>query len=560
MTSHADPAADPPAAGSADARGWKGGLQQCMSWLHTWTGLVLSVVLYFMFVTGTAGYFNSEIDRWMQAQPPAARAPHMDARTMLDTGVARLRQVMPDARNWSVSLPNGRRNPDLALYAEPKPGADGKAGKEFSEQLDPATSAPRAGALKTGGGDALYVMHYSLHYIPYEVAIYIVGIATMFMLVAIVSGVIVHKKIFADFFTFRPGKGQRSWLDAHNVISVMSLPFFVMITYSGLVFYTYDYFPSVRTALYGAGKEAQQTFEREVYGEESFYDTPAAGRAAQMTPLLPLVEQAAAAWGGMERVSYIEIINLNDASARIRVSARRERSVNPDYVSWWFDGVSGAPLSTPGAKGKTGADNFSDTITALHEGHFASPVLRWLYLASGLLGAGMIATGLLVWTSKRRQQLGKRGEPDAGLKFVEHFNVGIIAGLPIAVAVYFWANRLLPADLATRADWELHALFIAWALALAHAALRPTPCAWREQLALAAALYGLLPLLNALTTQSHLAASLPAGDWVLAGFDLTMLVLGTGFGWAWIKLRGRTVGRPAASETLTATRSPASLS
>ena len=75
----------------------------------------------------------------------------------------------------------------------------------------------------------------------------------MLMLVAVFSGVITHKKIIKDFFTFRPGKGQCSWLDAHNVVSVMSLPFFVMITYSGLVFFLYQYMPAGRDVVYGSG-------------------------------------------------------------------------------------------------------------------------------------------------------------------------------------------------------------------------------------------------------------------------------------------------------------------
>jgi hypothetical protein len=55
------------------------------------------------------------------------------------------------------------------------------------------------------------------------------------MLVAIVSGVITHRRIFADFFTFRRNKGQRSWLDAHNATAVLALPFHLMITYTGLI-------------------------------------------------------------------------------------------------------------------------------------------------------------------------------------------------------------------------------------------------------------------------------------------------------------------------------------
>ena len=62
-------------------------------------------------------------------------------------------------------------------------------------------------------------MHYALHYMPYEVAIYIVGVATLFMLLALVTGIVVHKKIFVDFFTLRLGNGQRSWLDSHNSLS-----------------------------------------------------------------------------------------------------------------------------------------------------------------------------------------------------------------------------------------------------------------------------------------------------------------------------------------------------
>ena len=57
----------------------------------------------------------------------------------------------------------------------------------------------------------------------------------MVMLVALVSGVITHKRIFVDFFTFRPRKGLRSWLDAHNALAVLALPFHLVITFSGLL-------------------------------------------------------------------------------------------------------------------------------------------------------------------------------------------------------------------------------------------------------------------------------------------------------------------------------------
>src|SRR3546814_19289664 len=74
----------------------------------------------------------------------------------------------------------------------------------------------------------------------------------MAMLVAILSGIVTHKKILADFFLLRFGKGQRSWLDAHNASSVLFLPFILMITSPGLVSLSPHYLPLVIAATYAA--------------------------------------------------------------------------------------------------------------------------------------------------------------------------------------------------------------------------------------------------------------------------------------------------------------------
>lgn len=52
------------------------------------------------------------------------------------------------------------------------------------------------------------------------------------------------------------------------------------------------------------------------------------------------------------------------------------------------------------------------------------------------------------------------------------------------------------------------------------------------------------PLVNAATTDRHLGVTLPASDWALAGFDLSMLGLGLAFGWLAWKLTTR-AGRTA---------------
>jgi uncharacterized iron-regulated membrane protein len=69
---------------------------------------------------------------------------------------------------------------------------------------------------------------------------------------------------FQDFFTFRPGKGQRSWLDAHNASAVLTLPFLFMIVYTGLAHFYTSYMPWPLQSLYGQDRSAYSRYESEL--------------------------------------------------------------------------------------------------------------------------------------------------------------------------------------------------------------------------------------------------------------------------------------------------------
>ncbi len=486
--------------------------RRSMAWLHTWAGLLLGWVLYFMFITGTAGYVDTEIDRWMVPELPRAGAAFdpLAATRLAQASLAE--NAGADAGSWWIDYPVGRDKPYLQIWWESK--EDGWRDR----RLDGASGEPLVGR-DTAGGQTLYRMHWKLHYLPKVASDWIVGVATLFMFVALVTGVIVHKKIFADFFTFRPGKGQRSWLDAHNVASVVTLPFQLMITWSGLIFMMFIYMPLVIAAWYGPGEEGRQLFLDDVFEPPALID--ARGEPAPLVALDAVVAAAQRRWGGAP-IASLEVRHPNDAHARIVV--RGDSAAGPLRAAdvLVFDGVSGALLGEQPAL-HSPAKGFRDLMLGLHEGPFAGPLLRALYVLSGLLGAAMIATGLVLWVVKRRKQQEKaRQAPHFGLRLVERLNVATVIGLPVAIAAYFWSNRLLPLDLADRAEWEVHTLFLVWLALFVHASLRPAACAWAEQSRLAAAAFALLPVVNALTTERHLGASLPAGDWVFAGFDLAM--------------------------------------
>ncbi|WP_288689043.1 PepSY-associated TM helix domain-containing protein, partial [uncultured Acinetobacter sp.] len=216
------------------------GPRQSMSWLHTWASLILGWLLYAIFLTGTLSFFKNEITVWMTPEVHQS-VPASSQIQQTQVALNYLQQNHPNAGAWNILLPNTRQNATLVTVREQ--GEDPRArrgGKQI--YIDSATGEvlkPR----ETRGGSFLYRFHFELYGMPRIWTRWFVGIATLLMLVAIISGVITHKKIFKDFFTFRSGKGQRSWLDAHNATAVFALPFHIMITFSGLLLLLFTIMP-----------------------------------------------------------------------------------------------------------------------------------------------------------------------------------------------------------------------------------------------------------------------------------------------------------------------------
>jgi uncharacterized iron-regulated membrane protein len=182
-------------------------------------------------------------------------------------------------------------------------------------------------------------------------------------------------------------------------------------------------------------------------------------------------------------------------------------------------------------------------MAGLHFAQFGGYPMRWLYFLCGLVSCAMIATGLMLYAVKQRKQT-KANQPF--LRFVESTNVAVVAGLSLACIALLWGNRLLPAELASRQDWELRLFFGIWALSWVHAWLRAPLTAWREQLSAVAVLSLTLPALDLLTTSASL-------DSMRLALTVTVAVMGLLLGWAaWkapvpvaAKVPSTTLSRPA---------------
>lgn len=524
----------------------KGTLRQSMTWLHTWSSLIVIWLLFAVFVTGTLAFFRTEITHWMQPEGHNASQPQQAAATAIE----RLQTLAPNASRWDIQLPGERSRLTGLSWSNPGEAMERRRGPMLS--IDPA-SGETLDLRETAGGNFLYRFHFELYGLPRELGRILVGIASMLMLVALVSGVIMHRKIFTDFFSFRPGKKTASWIDAHVIGGVLALPFHLMITFSGLILLA-------SSLLFWNGGEQRNGPppmgpQAVSHGSHANPERPARDNtpspsgidsAYQHSPdINAMIRQAQTLWDAPVNAITVEQPNQADARWQLSTSSREGLTSGRNGRQLVFDhqGQLLENRAEPEATGALAATH--SVLRVLHEARFADTTVRWLLFASGILGSLMVATGAILWVVKRsRQQLGQ-----FGYELVSTLNLAAIAGLLIAIAGYFWANRLLPALLDNRESWEIRVFFGIWTLSLLHALFRHQRLGWALQLGVAATLFGLIPLLDPLTSSTGLWFALQQGDWIRLLFDLVCLLLALVLLVAVMYLRkAPAVRRPAISE------------
>ncbi len=522
--------------------------RHAMTWLHTWFGLALGFVLMACFFFGSLSVFDREIDRW--AIPESRFAPQpmpsfdkvlrpvfedmKPSQQSLEFMQDKVNGPMPErfdtVRNWGAYTTH--RDPMLSLFAgyvvpNAKNPDDGVRG---NRTIDPRSgSALPDDQLKVGSG-FLYPLHYSLTFYWKGLGFWIVGFAALMMLVALVSGVVMHRKFFREFFTFRPKKAvQRSVLDLHNMMGVLALPFHFFFAFTGLVIFAGIYFPVSHTQL-----EPLHELHEQHEAQTTGLPHDRAGVAAPLASVDDMVREAQRRWaakGMAGEVGLLSLRHVGDANGYVSVFR-----AGTDRIALVGDGIhfkasTGELLREDPPR--TAVDSLNTFLTGLHLQHFRHWLLRWLYVLGGLMGCVCIATGFIFFVEKRKKQHAKQGRQ--GSRIVDALAVTTVTGMLIATCTILIANRLLPASLPSgwppRGDLEQYLFWAGWVAAMAHAFWRSAPVAsgqpnpaWREQCWAVAAMAVLAVGLNWITTGDHLLKTVGEAYWPVAGVDLSLLV------------------------------------
>lgn len=503
--------------------------------VHTWTGILTGMALFIAFYAGALTLFKEPIARWASPRPAAEMAPLETAPDL----IARTLAARPDvAKGFTIHLHEAEDVPARMGWEVRDPQADDhdeSSVRHYVARLDAGGTVQIDPAEPSGLGNFIDVLHRVVG-LPADSDPnrWFMGVVASLYAMALVSGVIVLlPSLVKDFFALRVGKNRkRMWLDAHNVVGIISLPFHIVMALSSVVFAFHDGIYDIQDRLMYGGK-LEAVFQR---GGAAAPDAAPRDPSAMLTPEA-LLTQARRVSPSFEP-SALQYTQVTAPRAIVRIWGKDPAAVSPrargGFVA--MDPYSGKVLSTDYLSGRQDAANlWVSSFFALHMASFGGAAVQWLYFLLGLAGAWLFYSGNLLWIESRRKRADRRtgAVPVQRLdtRLMASATVGVCLGSVCGISLMMIGAKGLHGHVGDLDAWLKGLYYAAFFAAIGWSFLRGGAAAAVHLLWLAAALALAIPatsLLGALIPASGLwAHTSPA----TLGVDATASVMGLGFAW-----------------------------
>ncbi|ODP38695.1 PepSY-associated TM helix domain-containing protein [Sphingomonas turrisvirgatae] len=489
--------------------------------VHGWSGILLGLLLYAVVLTGTAAVFAHEIGAWS--------AGHVATRSVfekpVDATIRRLAAQTPAAYHDDVNLWETGDHGLGVFFHRHETGAEGvptEAGYFYQLDHDGRVLNTTKGTIDDLFGprndDALATFlvdtHVRLH-VPNPWGLLLTGILGLAMLVAAISGVLIHRHLFKDIFTLR--RRASSVLvnrDKHSVAGTWSLPFAFVLAFTGSFFSFYGTIgvPVVAMAAFGGDVEA---LSEAVYGTPGTPDP----RPVPVGNIDRITGDAIARAGGVPTFIAIEKFGRADS---VVTSYHDPKAGDVEPVALLYSGASAQFVrekAVVGAQPSTGG-TLVGIMGPLHFGNFAGMLSKAIWFGLGFAMCYVTYTGMRLWVVKRRGEARSLAWLERTLSVV---GFGLPLGLAVAAAAF-----LVTMPLGTAVYWTTAAFLIASALAILAGALAPSNAALTKLLKGATGVTMLaLPLLRLFVAGGPgWGETVAAGQPVIAALDLAFAIAG----------------------------------
>lgn len=435
--------------------------------VHGWSGILLGLLLYAVVLTGTAAVFAHEIGAW-SAGHTASRSAFLQP---IDATIRRLAARTPAAYHEDVNMWETGDHGLGVFFHRHETGSDGvptEAG--YFYQLD---NRGRVLTVASGTVDDLFGprnddalatflvdTHVRLH-LPNPWGLLLTGILGLAMLVAAISGLLIHRHLFKDIFTLRrrasPVLVNR---DKHSVAGTWSLPFAFVLAFTGSFFSFYGTIgvPVVAMAAFGGDVEA---LSEAVYGNPGTPDP----RPATVGNLDLITADAIRRTGQVP--TFIAFEKLGRADAAV-TTYHNPKSGDLDPVTLLYDGASAQFVRVKaqvGAQPSAGG-TLVGIMGPLHFGNFAGMLSKAIWFGLGFAVCYVTYTGMRLWVVRRRAE-------SRSLAWLERTLSVVSFGLPLGLLASA-AAFLIAMPFGTAVSWTTTGFLIAAALVIAAGALVPS--------------------------------------------------------------------------------------
>lgn len=521
--------------------------------LHSWVGIITGVLLFVIAFTGAISVFGRpEIKVW--ANPEIRALKPVDSQRV-EQLVSQYAKEVPEHYKEEVMifLPGNRGFQYLTIVFEAHSGEPADDNEKTAngehidgEHVEEEHHGPAMGILydfhpqtlelvkKQHGtieeifasreydmSEFIVGFHADLH-LGRPIGLLTTGVLGLTMMLSIITGIFIHRKILAQFFTFRPRKSRTLLLnDGHKAIGVWGLLFNSVIAFTGAFLGLAVVVLLPAAAFVSFGGDQDKLIETFIAVPE-----PVIQHIHEPTQIGNIIDASLKLDDDLS-ISGITVMGYNDASAVVYVNVFGGKAMSSQTAVFKGDGEF---VEVNGIYGKL--DGFTgevlDVLFPLHFGNFGGIFVKFIWAVLGLGTALLPLTGLMLWMERGVNA----ANPKYSMKTYQRFNrfiVGGCGGIVVCTLALFpaqlYINHVM--NIANAGPLLKYPFYGIWLAVLAYAAVVKCEKKAAKQIAYLSAglLIAIMPL-NIITSGSHLFNVFSNGHFISVGIDLTALIAG----------------------------------
>lgn len=405
--------------------------------LHSWVGIIIGLLIFIISFSGVIALFGDEIQTW---EDPSTRitlnANPVPYTPLIDAFVTEAKQELGEGYVIDHIFAMYPHEKSPYYFSRISAKHMDKPFKEINRHWHPNT-----GEIIIERGDGLSYWLIAFHrrlMLPNTLGQTIIGIAGILMLLSIIGGVVIHRNIFKELFSWRTHRSLRvGWRESHNALGVWGLPFHFIIAFTGAFLGIVSMLLPV--VAFTAFKGDQDALLKAVFGEEP----QAASISAPMYPLNKARADVEAAHG--KPVIFNTIHHWGDKNATYEIFFEEDKALiiygHSEMTGNAGSESAGKILNTHYAEPDSAAGTAISMFAPLHFGSYGGISIKLIYALLGISLCAMVATGLGLWLERRLY-----GNEGKQLKncyvLLGRFTIGNMMGLVISSFALFYADRL----------------------------------------------------------------------------------------------------------------------